>query len=292
MERAPPGRAGGLAEQRRGRGQATGMAGNAGRGGSPGCPRRAGLRQPGLGRPALRSGPGGRLRGGDSGRGGRAGRPWPVPSSRPSPSLNYSPSLRYCPPPTPPPPARRLPPNDVRLALPDVPAGHRLQHGRQEHPPAGVGGQRRPGRGRGAGVRALLRLPPVRLWTAMCGWRTSLRGGVSTFLAEARRIKAVVDAARGTGSAPAVPPGRAVPGTNARERANAAAGDRPPRGQRGHRGGGDARPRPGGRPPLPPAARPVHFAETVAPGAGGPGMTFRLPRPARPGHEHQRPARA
>ena len=54
--------------------------------------------------------------------------------------------------------------------------------------------------GAGAPVCARwLRLPSVRLWTAM-RVEDSLRGGVSTFLAEARRIKAVVDAAG--------PPGR------------------------------------------------------------------------------------
>jgi DNA mismatch repair ATPase MutS len=134
--------------------------------------------------------------------------------------------------------------------------------------------------GAGAPVCARrFRLPPLRLWTAM-RVEDSLRGGVSTFLAEARRIKAVADAASALGARAPGPrllylldePFR---GTNARERRIAV--------QRviAHLVGSGAIGAVATHdldladgPPLAPAARPVHFAETVVAGAGGPWMTF------------------
>jgi hypothetical protein len=129
--------------------------------------------------------------------------------------------------------------------------------------------------GAGAPVCARwLRLPPVRLWTAM-RVEDSLRGGVSTFLAEARRIKAVVDAAGDPGPRLLYLLDEPFRGTNARERRIAV--------QRviAHLVGSGAIGAVATHdldladgPPLAPAARPVHFSETVVAGAGGPGMTF------------------
>jgi DNA mismatch repair ATPase MutS len=129
--------------------------------------------------------------------------------------------------------------------------------------------------GAGAPVCARrFRLPPVRLWTAM-RVEDSLRGGVSTFLAEARRIKAVVDAAGAPGPRLLYLLDEPFRGTNARERRIAV--------QRviAHLVGSGAIGAVATHdldladgPPLAPAARPVHFAETVVAGAGGPGMTF------------------
>ena len=129
--------------------------------------------------------------------------------------------------------------------------------------------------GAGAPVCARwLRLPSVRLWTAM-RVEDSLRGGVSTFLAEARRIKAVVDAAGAPGARLLYLLDEPFRGTNARERRIAV--------QRviAHLVGSGAIGAVATHdldladgPPLAPAARPVHFAETVVAGAGGPGMTF------------------
>lgn len=135
----------------------------------------------------------------------------------------------------------------------------------------------------GPACAAELSLPPLALATSM---RTddSLAAGVSRFMAEALRIRAVVAAAEAARAPEHGPPARAVlylldealAGTNARERQAAmrrvvarllAAG------AIGAVAGHDLEL--ADTPELAAAARPVHFRETLHPGAeGGPRMTF------------------
>lgn len=126
--------------------------------------------------------------------------------------------------------------------------------------------------GAGAPVCArAFRLPPLTLWTAM-RIEDSLTGGVSTFLAEARRLKAVLDAA-GPGLLYLLD--EPFRGTNARERRVAVqrvVAHLVARGAIGAVATHDLDL--ADEPFLAPAARPVHFAETVVDGAAGPGMRF------------------
>jgi DNA mismatch repair ATPase MutS len=130
--------------------------------------------------------------------------------------------------------------------------------------------------GIGAPVCALaFHLPPIVLWTSM-RIEDSLRGGVSTFLAEARRIKAIVDAADVAGEARLLylldEPFR---GTNARERRLAVRRVVARLVSLGALGAVATHDLDlADEPPLTGAARPVHFAETVVDGSAGPGMTF------------------
>jgi DNA mismatch repair ATPase MutS len=147
--------------------------------------------------------------------------------------------------------------------------------------------------GAGAPVCATeLRLPPVRLWTSV-RVQDSLERGISFFMAELQRLKQIVDAARDSG--PDDPPlalGATSPhrgesprvfylldeilqGTNTAERQIAARRiirflvDQ---GAIGAVSTHDLTLAEG--PELTPAARPIHFADTVSRDGEGPPMTF------------------
>jgi ABC-type multidrug transport system fused ATPase/permease subunit len=125
---------------------------------------------------------------------------------------------------------------------------------------------------------AALRLPPVALWTSM-RIQDSLAQGVSYYMAELRRLKAVVDGGRAADE-----PGGALPlylldeilqGTNTTERQIAARRIIAHLVRQGAIGAvsthdlnlADA-------PELATTARPIHFTEQFTSGAEGPSMTF------------------